>query len=168
MISPDRITISLPQTSADILDIAGDIITVAKAFRRGGEDKTDEHYIEFIQWLMEYPHVITMAYVDGKPAGYVRIDDPDANDELGRKCLELKGGVLEEYEGEGLSEIVTPIAIEKAFKRHPKQKKIICRLGTPDPKAAALLNILGFRYRETDEATGDRVYRLLKDRSNAS
>lgn len=161
MISPDRITVVLPDTPAAVLAIADDIITVAKAFRRGGEDKTIEEYQAFIQWLMAFPHVITMVYVDDQPAGWIRIDDHQDNpDEVGRKCLEFSGAVVPEFQGEGLTEAISPIAIEAAFARSDA-KKIIAVTDGDNPAAAAALTALGFKYRAT-EPNGRRIYRILR------
>lgn len=161
MISSDRISISLPQTSADIQAIASDIVTVAKAFRRGGEDKTDEEYISFIEWLMAFPKVLTMVYVDGQPAAWIRIDDHEINpDEVGRKCLEFSGAIVPEFQGQGLTESISPLAIEIAFER-TKAKKMIAVTEGDNPAAAAALSALGFNYRATDP-DGRRIYRLLR------
>lgn len=161
MISPDRISIVLPQTPAEIHAISGDIVDVARAFRRGEEDKPDSHYIEFLEWLETKPHVLTMAYVDGIPAGWIRIDDHEDNpDEVGRKCLEFSGAIVPEYQGQGLTEAVAPIAIAAAFNRRDAKKMIAVTDGS-NPAAAAGLAVLGFKYRATDK-DGNRVYRLMR------
>lgn len=161
MISSDRISILLPHTSADIQAIAADIITVARAFRRGGEDKTDAEYREFLEWLMDHPQALTMVYVDGLPAAWIRIDDHEINpDEVGRKCLEFSGAIVPEFQGQGLTEIVSPLAIDKAFER-TGAKKIIAVTEGDNPAAAAALSLLGFKYRDTD-ADGRRIYRLKR------
>lgn len=161
MISQNRISILLPSTSADIEAIAADIITVAKAFCRGGEDKQDHEYFEFLDWLCDFPQVLTMVYVDGQPAAWIRIDDHDVNpDEVGRKCLEFSGAIVPELQGQGLTEAVSPLAIQKAFERSGAKKMIAVTDGD-NPAAAAALTALGFNYRATN-TDGKRIYRLLR------
>jgi len=161
MISPDRISILLPQSSADIEAIADDIITVARAFCRGHEEKSHLEYLEFLDWLCDYPQVLTMVYVDGQPAAWIRIDDHHINPgEVGRKCLEFSGAIVPEFQGQGLTEAISPLAIKKAFEASDAKKMIAVTDGD-NPAAGAALTALGFKYRAT-EPDGRRIYRLLR------
>lgn len=158
MIQPERISIVLPQTAQEVRDIADDILHVAEAF--GSEQGPDERW-QFIDWLMTVPHVITMVYVDGQPAAWIRIDDHEDNPkEVGRKCLEFSGAILPEYMGQGLAESISPIAIEQAFARSDA-KKIVAITAGDNPAAAAALFAIGFQYRAT-EASGRRIYRIMR------
>jgi RimJ/RimL family protein N-acetyltransferase len=158
MISSERISIILPQSAQDVYGIAQDILRVAVAF---GNNKTPAEQQEFIDWLATVPHVLTMVYVDEQPAAWIRIDDHDINpEEVGRKCLEFSGAILPEFQGEGLTEAVSPVAIQRAFKRSDAKKVIAITQGD-NPAAAAALLALGFKYRTTD-TDGRRIYRLMR------
>lgn len=155
MLKPDQVTIVLPLSAGEVDAIAGDILAVAEAAFGVGD------YSEFIDWLRDNPHVLTMAYVDGTPAGWVRIDDHAVNpEEVGPKCLEFSGGVMPEYEGQGLTDLVAPIAIERAFALSGK-RKMVATIDQANVKAAAGLTRLGFEYRATD-TEGRRIYRLKR------
>lgn len=161
MLDESRVSVVTPVNAADIYALADDIATVAKAYRRGAEDESVEYYAEFIDWLATVPHVLTMVYVDDKPAAWVRIDsNRDNPDEVGRKVLEFSGVCLPAYEGTGLTELIAPIAIDHAFARTGRSK-MIAVIDAPNPKAVAALERLGFEFRDTD-ADGKRIYRLKR------
>ena len=162
-IDASRITIAPMITAQEVYDCADDIATVARAYGRGGPDKPDFYYREFIHWLATVPEILTMIYVDGLPAAWVRIDSHRDNPvEVGRKVLEFSGAILPEYQGQGLTEAIAPLVIDAAIARTGR-RKVIATLQDANPQAVAALARIGFEYRDTD-ATGRRIYRHKAER----
>lgn len=158
-IDPSRITIVAPQTAEEIHALAAEIVAIAKRFDEA-DPQPDNYYAAFVDWLATAPQVLTLVRVDGKPAAWIRIDSHKDNPaEVGRKCLEFSGAILPEYLGQGLAEMVSPLAIKAAVARTGK-RKIVAITDGHNPAAGASLQRIGFDYRDTT-ADGSRIYRMM-------
>lgn len=154
-IDPARVTVIQPTTPDEVDAIADDIIALASL-----DPDYDDEYIDNIR---EFPHYLTIFYVDEQPAGIINIGDAEGYDHLGKDSLQFGGAVIPEYRETGLTQLVSPTTIRQAFLKSGK-KKMLASLQPENTEARMALTALGFKHigKRPD---GRLLYKL--DRKNA-
>jgi RimJ/RimL family protein N-acetyltransferase len=154
-LDPSRISVIQPTTPEDIDDLAQDIMALYSL--------EPDHSPDFIDCIRDYPHYVTLFYIDNIPAGLIHIGDAQGYDHLGKDSLEFSGAVLPEYRETGLTQLVSPTTIRQAFLKSGK-KKMLAKTDEFNQEARMALNALGFKHIGRDK---DRNLLYKLDRKDA-
>lgn len=109
---------------------------------------------DFVDWVALHPEILTLVYVDSRPAAYMRIDGFD----VGKDSLEFSGCVLPAYHSLGLTNKIAPTTIAKAFMATGK-RKMLAVIKDDNRAAQTAIVSLGFK-RVGRDANKDLMYLL--------
>ena len=146
----EPLAVVLPRTADDIAGLWDDIELLMEPL--GGVKPGLQ------AWLSDHPHTLYLFYAYGEPVAFVRLDDRQADPTLGRKTVEIHGGIRPEYEDLGIAHQAGLLVLNAAFK---SKRNVIAKIDPANQGALGFVRRWGFKRINTER--GLAVYRLTRD-----
>lgn len=135
MIPLDELFIVQPETPEEVDELLPDLKLLISLMPEWTE--------EYFDGIREFPEYLTLIYHHDKPVAYIQIEDSRGYD-VGKDSLEFSGAGLPEYLEQGITQIIAPMVIRKAFRTSGK-RKMLAKIDPQNKPAQMAIVALGFQ-----------------------